>query len=383
MAARYSACLSSALIGITYNFLLAMFILPCRAWISYYRCMPFPIGTWMRPPRQLVVAITLALAFPAASLAQVRVLMSGGFSAAYHELLPQFENTTGITVTTATGASQGNGPETIRAQLRRGVPADMVIMSREGLAELLAEDIIALGSDVDLGRVPLGVGVRAGTSRPNIGTVYAFKQTLLRAKSIGIQSSSAIYLRTKVFSQLGIASALEGKLSNAGAASLARGEAEMIVLPVSEILPYPGVDFVGTIPAELQFVQVFAAAVITRCEGSGSSQKAHCFPRIGQGNSFGRENGDETDASALSSTNFRSRRRERSPSPDQNPGRCAAGRTRCRTVRCRGLQSRHRSFCERSRLVFAMPGNYLPPEWRSPRRSARQPSAQSTSSWHH
>jgi len=84
--------------------------------------------------------------------------MSGGFSAAYHELLPRFENTTGIKVTTATGASQGDGPNTIRAQLRRGVFADMVIMSREGLAELLAEDRIAIGSDVDLGRVALGVG---------------------------------------------------------------------------------------------------------------------------------------------------------------------------------------------------------------------------------
>jgi molybdate transport system substrate-binding protein len=231
----------------------------------------------MGPLRQLVVAITLVLAFPAASAAQIRVLMSGGFSAAYHELLPQFENTTGITVATATGASQGDGPNTIRAQLRRGVPADMVIMSREGLAELLAEDRIAIGSDVDLGRVPLAVGVRAGTSRPNIGTVDAFKQTLLRAKSIGIQSSSAIYLRTKVFSQLGIVGALEAKLSNAGAASVAAGEAQMIVLPVSEILPYPGVDFVGTIPAELQFFQVFAAAVLKGAKEPEAAQRLIAF----------------------------------------------------------------------------------------------------------
>jgi molybdate transport system substrate-binding protein len=231
----------------------------------------------MGAARQLVVTITLALVFPAASLAQIRVLMSGGFSAAYNELLPQFENTTGIRVSTARGPSQGDGPNTIRAQLRRGVPADVVIMSRDGLAELLAEDRIAIGSDVDLGRVPLGVGVRAGTSRPNIGTVDAFKQTLLRAKSIGIQSSSAIYLRTKVFSQLGIASALEAKLSNAGAANVAAGEAEMIVLPVSEILPYPGVDFVGTIPAELQFVQVFAAAVIKGAKDPEAAQRLIAF----------------------------------------------------------------------------------------------------------
>ena len=75
-----------------------------------------------QPPTPLIFAITMVLALPAASLAQVKVLMSGGFSAAYQELLPQFEKTTGITVTTATGASQGDGPNTIRAQLRRDVP---------------------------------------------------------------------------------------------------------------------------------------------------------------------------------------------------------------------------------------------------------------------
>ena len=68
-------------------------------------------------PLILIFAITM-LVLPTASPAQVRVLMSGGLSAAYQELLPQFQNTTGITVTTARGASQGDGPNTIGAQLR-------------------------------------------------------------------------------------------------------------------------------------------------------------------------------------------------------------------------------------------------------------------------
>jgi molybdate transport system substrate-binding protein len=190
------------------------------------------------------------------------VLISGGFSAAYQELLPQFEKSTGITVTTVRGASQGDGPTTIGAQLRRGLPADVVILSREGLAELLTEGRIVIASDVDLASVPLGVGVRAGTSRPDISTVNAFKQTLLRAKSIGIQSTCAIYLKTRVFPQLGIGGALADKLSDAGAAEVASGRVEMVVLPVSEILPVRGVDLVGTIPVSLQFVQVFAAAVV-------------------------------------------------------------------------------------------------------------------------
>jgi molybdate transport system substrate-binding protein len=230
-----------------------------------------------QPPTTLIFAITMVLALPAASVAQVKVLMSGGFSAAYQELLPQFENTTGITVTTARGPSQGDGPTTIGAQIRRGVSADVVIMSREGLAGLIAEGRIVGGTDVDLGRVPLGVGVRAGTPHPDISTVDAFKQTLLRAKAIGIQSSSAIYLRTKVFPQLGITSALEAKLSGAGAANVARGEAEMVVLPVSEILAVPGVDFLGTIPDNIQFVQVFAAAVVKGAKEPEASKRLIAF----------------------------------------------------------------------------------------------------------
>src|SRR5277367_4077353 len=99
------------------------------------------LTTWMF----LVAAI---LGLPAASLAQVKVIMSGGFSAAYRELLPEFEKATGITVTTTSGASQGSEPNTIGAQLRRGVPADVVIMSREGLADLIAEGRIAAGTDL-------------------------------------------------------------------------------------------------------------------------------------------------------------------------------------------------------------------------------------------
>lgn len=224
----------------------------------------------------LIFAITM-LALPTASPAQVRVLMSGGFSAAYQELLPQFQNTTGITVSTARGASQGDGPDTIGAQLRRGVPADVVIMSRGGLAELMAEGRIAIGSDVDLARVPLGVGVRAGTPRTGMGSVVAFKQTLLHAKSVGSQSSTTIYMTTRLFPQLGIASAMAGKLSNAGPANVASGEVEMVVAPVSEILPVSGVDFVGTVPAEIQFVQTFAAALVKGTKEPEASKRLIAF----------------------------------------------------------------------------------------------------------
>jgi ABC-type molybdate transport system substrate-binding protein len=72
------------------------------------------------------------------ALSQLNVIMSGGFSAAYQQVLPEFEKASGITVRTAKGASQGTGPQTIADQLQRGAPADVVILSREGLAELIA-----------------------------------------------------------------------------------------------------------------------------------------------------------------------------------------------------------------------------------------------------
>ena len=96
-----------------------------------------------------VIAATLLL-WPIAASAQLNVLISGGFSGAYEQLLPEFERTSGIKVTTGSGASQGTGPQTIAAQLARGVPADVVILSREGLSELIAANRIAAGTDVDL-----------------------------------------------------------------------------------------------------------------------------------------------------------------------------------------------------------------------------------------
>src|SRR5262245_40255794 len=97
-----------------------------------------------------IFAFAVAFACPNPALAQVKVMMSGGFATAFRTVLPEFERTTGLIVTTESGASQGTGPDTIAAQLRRGVSADIVIMSREGLNELIAQGMIAPGTDVDL-----------------------------------------------------------------------------------------------------------------------------------------------------------------------------------------------------------------------------------------
>ncbi len=208
-------------------------------------------------------------------MAQLKVLISGGFCGPYEKLLPELERTTGIKVTTGSGSSQGTGPQTIAAQLARGVPVDVVILSREGLTELIAADRIASGTDADLARTPLGVAVRAGAAKPDVSTVEAFKQLVLNSKAVAVPSStSGIFLIKDVFPRLGMADRVNVKATPRGtgaAALVATGEADIAVMPVSEIVHAPGVDLAGVIAEEIQLNQVFAAAVVA---GSNEVQSA-------------------------------------------------------------------------------------------------------------
>lgn len=222
-----------------------------------------------------LVIIAVLLMSPLAASAQLKVMISGGFSGPYEQLLPEFERTTGIKVTTGSGSSQGTGPQTIGAQLARGEPADVVILSREGLAELIAAKRIAAGTDVDLARTPLGVAVRAGAPKRDVSSVEAFRQTVLKARAVAVPSStSGIFLMKDVFPRLGVAGKINVKATPRGtgaAAMVASGEADIAVMPVSEIVHAPGVELAGVIAEEIQLNQIFAAAAV---EGSKEIEAA-------------------------------------------------------------------------------------------------------------
>jgi len=243
---------------------------------------------------RLGLAIAVVLALPAASLAEVKVLTSGGFASALQELVPEFEKATGIKVTIARGASQGSGPNTIGAQLRRGLPADIVIMAREGLDELIAEGRIAAKTDVNLAQTPLGAAVRAGSSKPDISSLAAFKQALLRAKTVSVTgSTTGIYLTTKAFSQIGIGEEMSKKIIFAPVTALANGESEIALLPVSELLHVPGVDFVGPVPTEIQYMSVFSAAIVSGSKEPDVSKRVLEFLTSEKANSAIKESGME------------------------------------------------------------------------------------------
>jgi molybdate transport system substrate-binding protein len=197
----------------------------------------------------------------------LNVLISGGFTGPYEKLLPEFERATGMKVTTGSGSSQGAGPQTIAAQLARGVPTDVVILSREGLTELIAARRIAAGTDVDLARTPIGVAVRAKAPKPDVSSVEAFRRVVLESSLVAVPSStSGIFLVKEVFPRLGIADRVNVQMTPRGsgaAALVACGEADLGLLPVSEIMHAPGVEFAGVIAQEIQLNQIFSAAVVT------------------------------------------------------------------------------------------------------------------------
>jgi molybdate transport system substrate-binding protein len=244
---------------------------------------------------RIAFALGAILALPAQPATQLRVIISGGFAPAYNEVLPEFERTTGIKVTTGSGASQGKGPDTIGAMLRRGEAADMVIMSRLGLAELAAEGRVVAGSELDLAQGLIGVSMRAGSPKPDLSTVDAFKQTLLRAKVIAVPGSTAASFGN-VTQKLGITNQIEIKSPGRGAESVAmvaRGEAVHSIQPVSEILNIRGVELAGTLPAEIHYKPVFTAAILTASKQQEACKKLISFLSSGVATAAIRKNGME------------------------------------------------------------------------------------------
>lgn len=218
--------------------------------------------------RTAALVVAAILSAPGAAFGdEVRVMTSGAFTAAYLELVPEFERATKNTVVTTFGGSMGDGPETIPNRLQRGEPADVVIMAASALDALIKEGKVVAGSRVDLVRSSIGMAVRAGAPKPDISSVAALIQTLLRAKSVAYSASaSGVYLSTEMFQRLGIADQVLPKGRNARGervgALVARGEAEIGFQQVSELLPEPGIEYVGELPAEVQRVTVFAAGIV-------------------------------------------------------------------------------------------------------------------------
>ena len=213
----------------------------------------------------LCVAAVLWFASPAGA-AEIRVMISGGLSAAYNALVPQFERMSGHKVITAYGPSMGTTQNAIPIRLERGEPADVLILVGYALGELMKQGRVVPDSRVDLVRSKIGIAVKAGAPKPDISSAEALKRALLAAKSVAYSdSASGVYISTEMFAKLGIADEMKDKAKKIPATPVAeivaRGEAEIGFQQISELKPVAGIEIVGPLPGELQKVTVFSAGI--------------------------------------------------------------------------------------------------------------------------
>src|SRR5882757_1440867 len=217
--------------------------------------------------RALALALIGALAFSTiASAAEVHVMISGGLTAAYKALVPEFERKTGHKVVTAYGPSMGTTVNAIPVRLERGEPADVLIMVGYALGDLAKQGKVVAGSSVDLVKSPIGIAVKAGAPKPDISSADAVKRALLAAKSIAYSDSAGgVYVSTEMFQKLGIAEEMKDKARKIPATPVgeivAHGDAEIGFQQISELKPVQGIDIVGPLPAEVQKITVFSAGV--------------------------------------------------------------------------------------------------------------------------
>ena len=142
----------------------------------------------------------MILTFAEASSVEITVVTSGAFTAAYLELVPQYEHATHSKLVTEFGPSMGTTRNAIPMRLERGETIDVVIMAGPALADLIKKGKVRADSRVDLVQSGIGMAVKTGAPKPDIGTVDALKRTLLAAKSIAYSdSASGVYLSTELF----------------------------------------------------------------------------------------------------------------------------------------------------------------------------------------
>jgi molybdate transport system substrate-binding protein len=219
--------------------------------------------------RALVLGFAATLLLTgAAHAAEVRVMISGGLTAAYNALVPEFERQTGNKVITAYGPSMGTTINAIPVRLARGEPADVLIMVGYALDDLAKQGKVIADSRVELVKSPIGIAVKAGAPKPDISSADAVKRALLAAKSVAYSdSASGVYVSTEMFQKLGIADAMKDKAKKIPAEPVAgvvaRGDAEIGFQQISEMLPVPGIDIVGQLPPDLQKITAFSAGIAT------------------------------------------------------------------------------------------------------------------------
>jgi molybdate transport system substrate-binding protein len=202
-------------------------------------------------------------------MADIKILSTHAVQEVLRELGPLFERAGRFSLTIDYDPANA-----LKRRIENGTAFDVVIVTRPVIDALAQQGKVRREACRDIGRSGLGIAVRQGAAKPDITTVDAFKRTLLAARSLvrSKEGTSGLHFET-LLDRLGIADAMRDKIvlgpSGRIAELVARGEAEMAVQQIPELLPVKGVQYVGPLPAELQLYTVFAAGV-----GSAAQDRA-------------------------------------------------------------------------------------------------------------
>lgn len=219
----------------------------------------------------------LLMAGGAAQAAEIKVMAGGPLRSVLNELGPQFENDTGHKI-----IAKFSGTSVVKREIDAGETFDLVITNASAVDDWIKQGKIVAATRVPVAYAGLGVGVRAGTTKPDVSSIDASRRALLKATSVGHGevSASATSFRT-LLERLGIEEQMKPKLRPMGLGgiykSVAAGEIEIIVAVVPGIVATPGVDFAGSFPAELQTYISFAAGVSTGAKEPQAAQALSKF----------------------------------------------------------------------------------------------------------
>jgi len=233
----------------------------------------------MNKTGRIVIALPLLALFNAGVQAkELTVMISGGFKAAWEQLAPRFAAQEGYKITTVSGPSMGQSAQAIPARLARGERADVVIMVGDALEKLDKAGWVLPGSRVELADSPVGAVIKKGDTPVSIKTTEELRTVLLRARSVAYSdSASGRYVSSQLFEKLGIADRVSSKarmIERIPVASVvADGQYALGFQQVSELLPVPGVTFIGELPASVQYTTRFAGAVTKGAVDGQEAQK--------------------------------------------------------------------------------------------------------------
>jgi molybdate transport system substrate-binding protein len=202
----------------------------------------------------------------------IRVFSTHAVQEVLRELGPAFERARGLRL-----AIDYDPANALKRRIEDGAMFDVAIVTRPVIDALAKQRKIAHESCTDIARSGLGVVVRKGAAKPDVSTVDEFKRALLAAKSVvrSKEGTSGLYF-DELLTRFGITEAMRGKVVLGGSGRIAelvaRGEAEMAVQQIPELLPVEGVTFVGPLPNELQLYTVFSAGVGAACKAMDTAK---------------------------------------------------------------------------------------------------------------